>query len=224
MTDENKNIFSKIPENIGPILKNQGILEFRPSQIKSIEKGLFSNTNNQIVCTPTGSGKTLVAELAMLDTILNKHKKVLYVVPLKALASEKYREFKETYGNNFTVKISVGDATDERFSNDFDVLMLTSEKLDSMIRHSRVFLDDVGLVVADEVHLINDESRGATLEVLLSIFKAKYPKIRMIGLSATIGNAQEICDWLSADLVFDEWRPVELHHLVLFGDELTRYK
>jgi helicase len=224
MTNETDNIFSKIPSNIGDILKKQGILEFRPSQIKSIEKGLFSNTNNQIVCTPTGSGKTLVAELGMLDVILNKKKKVLYVVPLKALASEKYREFSETYGSEFTVKISVGDATDERFTNDFDVLMLTSEKLDSMIRHSRDFLDDVGLVIADEVHLINDESRGATLEVLLSIFKAKYPSIRIIGLSATIGNAEEICSWLEADLVFDEWRPVELHHLVLSGDELSRYK
>ncbi len=224
MTKNNDNIFSKIPENIGDILKKQGILEFRPSQIKSIEKGLFSNSNNQIVCTPTGSGKTLVAELAMLDTILNKKKRVLYVVPLKALASEKYREFKETYGEDFSVKISVGDATDERFANEFDVLMLTSEKLDSMIRHSRHFLDDVGLVIADEVHLINDESRGATLEVLLSIFKAKYSNIRIIGLSATIGNADEICGWLSADLVFDEWRPVELHHLVLAGDELNRYK
>lgn len=224
MTDNNNNIFSKIPENIGDILKKQGILEFRPSQIKSIEKGLFSNLNNQIVCTPTGSGKTLVAELAMLDTILNKKKRVLYVVPLKALASEKYREFKETYGEDFSVKISVGDATDERFANEFDVLMLTSEKLDSMIRHSRNFLNDVGLVIADEVHLINDESRGATLEVLLSIFKAKYSGIRIIGLSATIGNADEICGWLSADLVYDEWKPVELHHLVLAGDELTRYK
>jgi len=219
-----ENIFDLIPKNVGRILKAQGILEFRPSQEKSIRAGLFSNFNNQIVCTPTGSGKTLVAELAMLDSILNYKKKVVYIVPLKALASEKFREFKETYSDLFIVKVSVGDATDERFSNDFDLLILTSEKLDSMIRHSRGFLDDVGLVIADEVHLINDETRGATLEVLLSIFKAKYPKIRIIGLSATIGNAEEICSWLDADLVFDEWRPVELHHLVLAGDELSRYK
>lgn len=219
-----KEIFDLIPKNVGRILKAEGITEFRPSQEKSIKAGLFSNSNNQIVCTPTGSGKTLVAELAMLDTILNKKKRVIYIVPLKALATEKFREFKEMYSGLFTIKVSVGDVSDERFANDFDLLILTSEKLDSMIRHSRSFIDDVGLVVADEVHLINDETRGATLEVLLSIFKAKYPKIRLIGLSATVGNPEEICSWLEADLIFDEWRPVELHHLVLAGDELSRYK
>jgi len=221
MTDK---IFAKIPENVSSFLERQKIKKLRPSQIKSIEKGLFSNDRNQIICTPTGSGKTLVAELAMLDTILNKHKRIIYIVPLKALASEKYKEFEEIYGNDFKIKISVGELQSEKYNYDFDLLILTAEKLDSLIRHSKRILEDIGLVIADEIHLINDETRGPTLEILLSIFKAKYKSIRIIGLSATIGNAKELAEWLEADLVEDNWRPVELHHLVLEGNELTRYK
>ncbi|MEC8220594.1 MAG: DEAD/DEAH box helicase, partial [Nanoarchaeota archaeon] len=71
---------------------------------------------------------------------------------------------------------------------------------------------------------LNDDKRGPTLEILLSIFKTKYPRIRIIGLSATIGNAKEIAKWLRADLVEDEWRPVELQQHVLLGDEMIRYK
>ncbi len=219
-----EDIFKKIPANIVKILKNQKITEFRPSQTKSIEKGLFENNKNQVVCTPTGSGKTLVAELALLDTILNKNKKVIYIVPLKALASEKYKEFKENYSEIFKVRLSIGELQTEKYNYDYDLLLVTAEKLDSLIRHNIEILNQVGLVVADEIHLLNDEKRGPTLEVLLSIFKTKYPKIRLIGLSATIGNAKEISSWLRADLVEDDWRPVELQHYVLLEDDLLRYK
>lgn len=216
--------FSKIPENIQKQLEKQNIKELRPSQAKAIEAGLFENENNQLVASPTASGKTLVAELAMLHSILNKKKKAIYIVPLKALASEKYKEFRELYGDDFKVRIAIGELQNEKFVYDFDLLLVTSEKLDSMLRHDSSFLENLGLLVVDEIHLLNDEKRGPTLEVLLSIFKTKYPKIRVIGLSATVGNANEISKWLKADLIEDKWRPVELKHYVLVGDELTRYK
>ncbi len=219
-----KKIFDKIPENIKAILNKQNIKELRPSQIKSIDKGLFENNNNQIVCTPTGSGKTLVAEFAMIDNILNKHKKVIYIVPLKALASEKYKEFSKNYSDIFKVRISIGELQNEKYNYDYDLLIVTAEKLDSLIRHGTDIIENLGLLIVDEIHLLNDEKRGPTLEILLSIFKAKYPKIRIIGLSATIGNAEEIASWLNADLIEDNWRPVELQHYILMGDELLRYK
>jgi helicase len=59
---------------------------------------------------------------------------------------------------------------------------------------------------------------------LISIFKTKYPNVRIIGLSATIGNSEELAKWLDAKLIEDDWRPVELQHCVLIGDELIRYK
>ena len=81
-----KDIFAQIPENILKYVQKQNIKELRPSQEKSIKKGLFKNNHNQIVCTPTGSGKTLVAEFAMLDTLLNKQKKVIYeIMPMPVL-------------------------------------------------------------------------------------------------------------------------------------------
>jgi len=217
-------IFAKIPENIREILKKQKIEEFRPSQEKAIKKGLFENNKNQIVCTPTGSGKTLVAELAMLNTIINKKKKAIYIVPLKALASEKFKEFRENYSDKFRIRLSIGELQTEKYNYDYDLLIVTAEKLDSLIRHDKAILKDLGLVIADEIHLLNDETRGPTLEVLMSIFKSKYPRIRLIGLSATIGNAKEIAKWLRADLIEDDWRPVELQHYILNGDELHRYK
>lgn len=221
MTDS---IFDKIPENIQEILKKQNILELRPPQIKSIKKGLFKTNKNQIVCSPTGSGKTLVAELGMLNTILNKKKRVIYIVPLKALASEKYKEFKENYSDFIKIRISIGELQTEKYNYDYDLLIVTAEKLDSLIRHDTKILDDLGLVIVDEIHLLNDEKRGPTLEILLSIFKTKYNRIRIIGLSATIGNSQELSDWLDADLIEDNWRPVELQHHILFNNELIRYK
>lgn len=217
-------ILDQIPKNIQNYLKKQNIDELRPSQEKSIQKGLFKNNHNQIVCTPTGSGKTLVAELAMLDTILNKKQKVIYLVPLKALASEKYKEFLTQYGQDFKIRISIGELQNEKYNYDYDLLIATSEKLDSLIRHDKRFLENLGLVIVDEIHLLNDEKRGPTLEILLSIFKSKYKKIRIIGLSATIGNAKELSQWLKADLIEDSWRPVELQHYVLLEDEILRFK
>lgn len=221
---DNSEAFSKIPQNIQTYLKAQNITELRPSQIKSIKKGLFENNKNQIVCSPTASGKTLVAELAMLDTILNKKQKVIYIVPLKALASEKFKEFRDYYGKELKVRISIGEIQNEKYVYDYDLLLVTSEKLDSLMRHDNEFLHNLGLIIVDEIHLLNDEKRGPTLEILLSIFRTKFPKIRIIGLSATIGNAKELSTWLKADLIEDKWRPVELKHYVLFGNEIKRYK
>jgi len=217
-------ILSDIPENILKYLAKQNLTNLRPSQIKSIKKGLFKNNHNQIVCSPTGSGKTLVAELAMVHTILNKNKKVIYVVPLKALANEKYKEFMSLYGTDFRIRISIGEIQNEKYNYDYDLLIVTSEKLDALLRHDIKLLENTGLVIIDEIHLLNDEKRGPTLEILLSILKTKFQNIRIIGLSATIGNASELSKWLNADLIEDEFRPVELHHYVLSGNELLRYK
>lgn len=219
-----KDVFDMIPSNLIDILKEQGVNELRPSQSKAIKQGLFKNRKNQLVCSPTGSGKTLVAELGMLYEILNRGKKVIYIVPLKALAAEKFKEFREMYSSKFKVRISIGELQDGSKVSDFDLLLVTAEKLDSLLRHDKSILENLGLVIADEIHLLNDDTRGPTLEVLLSVFKSKYTKIRIIGLSATIGNSQEIADWLGADLIYDEWRPVELQHYVLLDDELLRYK
>jgi helicase len=198
--------------------------ELRPSQKKAVEAGLFEQ-KNLLVCTPTGSGKTLVAEFAFLDYFFEKKGKCLYIVPLKALASEKYSDFKKKYQNaGLKVGISVGDfESDDNYLSNYDVILTTSEKLDSMIRHKLVWLYDVKLLIIDEIHLLHDSSRGPTLEMVITMFRKINPKIQIIGLSATIGNPKDLSDWLDAKLVIDNFRPCKLKQGIYFDGEVEFY-
>jgi helicase len=213
-----------IPDKIREIVHNQGIEEFRPSQFKAIKQGLFSH-KNQLVCTPTGSGKTYVGELAFLDAILCQGKKAIYIVPLKALANEKYHEFTKRYSHMFQIARSIGDkdSSDDYLSR-FDLIITTSEKLDSLIRHHAPWLKDVSVVIVDEIHQLNDSSRGPTLEIVITILRMLAPNTQIIGLSATIGNQQELANWLQAELVADSWRPTELHKGIYHEKEITFYE
>jgi helicase len=182
-------------------LQNQGITELFPPQKEAVEKGLLEG-KNLVLAIPTASGKTLVALIAVLDHI-RKGGKAVYIVPLRALAEEKYEEFSEFCN----CVLSSGDYdSEDRYLMEYDCIITTSEKCDSLLRHSRQFFDDVTLVVADEVHLMDSMRRGPTLEMTLSKLKEK----QILALSATISNAQEIADWLDANLVYSEWRPVPL--------------
>ena len=206
------------------ILKLEGIKELRPSQRKSIDAGLFEN-KNLLVCTPTASGKTLVAEMAALHHILKHNGMVIYVVPLKALAYEKYRDFRRKYGKLAKVSMSVGNMDEkEEYLGGSDLLITTSEKMDSLIRHRIKWLGNIKCVIIDEIHLLNDISRGPTLEVLITMLKTLLKNVQIIGLSATINNAKELAQWLNANLVKDDWRPVELKKGIYLGGEIEFFE
>jgi helicase len=208
----------KIPNKIFEILKKKGFENLRPSQVKSINAGLFEN-KNLLVCTPTASGKTLVGELSLVQHVL-EGKKGVYVVPLRALASEKYKHFKKEYPS-FNVQISSGEIdSDDSYLNNADIIVTTSEKMDSLTRHKASWIDKLGIIVVDEIHLLNDPTRGPTLEILITLLKHKLPNIQIIGLSATIGNPDELSSWLNANLVEDIWRPVTLHKGIYFNGDL----
>ena len=199
------------------VLDKEGIAELRPCQKKALDAGLLSS-KNLLVCTPTASGKTLIAEMAAVNSILNNKGKAIYIVPLKALANEKYKEFTRKYSHLFRIAISIGDLdSEEPYLADYDFVICTSEKLDSLLRHHSPWLRDVATIVIDEIHLINDVSRGPTLEVLITLLKSLLANVQIIGLSATIGNPKELADWLGAELVADDWRPVELKKSVYFS-------
>lgn len=204
-----KDIKDKIPKQLYEILSKE-IKELRPAQEKATANGLLEG-KNLLVCTPTASGKTLIAELAALKSILEKKGKAIYIVPLKALASEKAKDFKRRYGNIIRVALSIGnlDSADPYLA-DYDLIICTSEKLDSLIRHHTPWLPMVSTVIIDEIHLLNDPGRGPTLEVLITILRSMLKKVQIIALSATIGNPKELAGWLDANLVSDDWRPVEL--------------
>ncbi|MBW3004981.1 DEAD/DEAH box helicase [Candidatus Woesearchaeota archaeon] len=213
-------MLKELPEKAIEVLKKENIKELRPAQEKAINAGLFKG-KNLLVCTPTASGKTLIAEMGAAKTILEGKGKAIYIVPLVALASEKHKEFKRKYGHLFNIALSIGDYdSSDKHLIDADLIICTAEKLDSLIRHHTPWLKFVSLVVIDEIHLMNDVSRGPTLEIIITVMKKLLPQVQLIGLSATIGNPQELAEWLNAELVIDTWRPVPLHKGVYLQGEV----
>ena len=193
-----------------------------PIQEKSVDADLLSGAS-QLICAPTASGKTLVATMAIVNHI-ETGGKAIYVVPLKALANEKYKEYVRLFeGTNYKVVMSTGDIDSESsYLAKYDVLILTSEKLDSLLRHRVSWLHDVKVVVIDEIHLLNDPSRGPTLEIILTLLKTLISP-QIVGLSATIGNPKELASWLESELVIDTWRPVELKQGIFCSEETEFY-
>src|SRR5437773_2479992 len=203
------------------ILKGQGIEELSPPQVDAIGPALLGE--NLVLAIPTASGKSLVAYLAILASVLRKGK-ALYIVPLRALAAEKYEDLKEFEPLGIKVGISVGDydSVDPTLEK-FDVIVATSERADSLLRHRTNWLQQLSVVVADEVHLINDGDRGPTLEVTLAKLRQVNPGAQVLALSATIKNSEQLARWLEAEHVKSEWRPVPLKEGVYF-DSLVHFK
>jgi helicase len=191
---------------------SSGIHELYPPQAECVEKGIFEG-KNLLVAIPTASGKTLVAEMAM-HFHFRKGGKCLYIVPLKALASEKYEEFS---GKGAKVGISTGDfdRRDEYLGRN-DFIIATSEKVDSLLRNASSWLNEITLLVVDEVHLIDSPDRGPTLEMVIAKMRLKNPAMQLIALSATIGNPGALARWLDAGLVTSSWRPVDLRQGVYY--------
>ncbi|RME53159.1 DEAD/DEAH box helicase [Candidatus Woesearchaeota archaeon] len=212
--------YQKIPARVAELLRRRGFQELMPTQWKSIEAGLFDD-ENLLVCTPTASGKTLVAELAILNAVLHDKGKAVYVAPLRALASEKFKSFKKHYPSLKTA-MTTGDVdSDDAYLARYDVIVTTSEKLDSLLRHKTPWLSRVKCVIIDEVHLLNDASRGPTLEVVITLLQTLLPHLHLVALSATIGNPEELAEWLGATLVRDSWRPTKLYQGVYLDGEIT---
>jgi helicase len=187
------------------------IAELYPPQEAAVNAGLLATRQNFVIATPTASGKTLLAELAMLQSILTESGKCLYVVPLNALAYEKYQSFRLKYGSVIQVGISTGDyESSSRYLERYDIIVLTLEKLDSLTRLRPAWLRKLSVVVVDEVHVIGEEKRGPRLEGAMARFMSLNPGARIIALSATIANAAEFGEWLDARVIQSEWRPVPL--------------
>lgn len=201
------------------VLDRLGIRELYPPQVLALEAGLLETAESFVVAAPTAAGKTLIAELAALQVFFEARGKTLYLVPLRALAREKYTDFSRKYKElGLRVMMSTGDYDSAApWLHQADLLITTNEKLDSLIRHRAHWLNDISLVVADEIHLLADPHRGPTLEIVLTQLRAMNPGLRIIALSATIPNAREIAAWLGARLVQSDWRPVPLREGVYFN-------
>ena len=199
------------PEHVAHF-EGAGIEELYPPQVAAVEAGVCDG-GNVVAAVPTASGKTFVAELALLTA----DGPGLYVCPLRALAREKYKEFDAVPGVD--AGISTGDY--DSAAGDLagrDVVVATSEKVDSAIRNGADWVDDLACVVVDEVHLLGSPGRGPTLEVTLATLRRRAPGVQVVALSATVDNPGEIASWLDAELVESTWRPVDLRTGVYADD------
>ena len=215
-----------IADSVKGVLARAGYETLYPPQEDAIKAGALDG-KNVVLASPTASGKTLLAELVIMKAIIERGGRALYLTPLRALTSEKYEDFQKYAsiekqpGNLVRVAVTSGDydSSDIYLSN-FDVIISTNEKADSLLRHRSPWITEVSVVVVDEVHLITEADRGPTLEVVLTRLLEINPNIQVIALSATIKNAAEIAKWLNAIPITTEWRPVPLHEGVYYNGEV----
>jgi len=168
-----------------------------------------------------------VAILAAGRVLAEKGLRVAYLAPLRALAYEKYEDFhvlsalKILGKKKPVVKVSTGDydSSGEELM-DADVLVLTNEKFDSLTRQRPSWVKRFGLFIIDEVHLLGDRERGATLEIVLSKIKSLNSNAQILALSATVKNGKQIAEWLKAKLVDMKWRPVPLKEGVALNSKI----
>lgn len=185
------------------------IKEYNPAQKAVIDSGYLENNENYIISIPTASGKTVLGVLAALKVLLQGGK-VVYAVPLISLQNEKYKEFKvfEEYG------FKVG-----KHPSRSDLAVMVFESFDALTRFSLNTLTEIDLVIIDEFHMIGDYSRGPTIECAITRIKERNKGIRIIALSATLQNMDEMAHWLQANVVTHDYRPVPLHKEVLCAEE-----
>jgi len=199
-------------------LEQLGYHKLTTIQQRAVEGGLFER-KNLLVIAPTNTGKTFVGELAALATSTSKEAAhTFFLVPLKALAEEKFQDFTNKYAKwGLKVAISTSDKTE--FDEDplsYQVIIATYEKMSALLVRNPDLIDHVGLVVVDELQNIGDPSRGVTLEILLTTLVTSPRRPQLIGLSATISNAKQVAQWLDAALIETDKRDVELREGILY--------
>ena len=217
---EIKDLGPWLPPEAIELYASRSYKEFYPPQAEAVEKGLLDR-KSMLLAMPTASGKTLLAELAMLCAALSGRRS-LYIVPLRALASEKYDSFQKFRELGVAVGISTGDLDkkDERLGRN-QIIIATSEKADSLLRNGASWVRDLSVLVVDEIHLLNDPGRGPTLEMTITKLRHCNPELQIIALSATVANAGEMASWLEADLVCSDWRPIQLREGIICHERLV---
>ena len=205
-----------------------------PVQSLAVENGAVDG-QDQLVVSATATGKTLIGEMAGIDRVLNGKGKMLFLVPLVALANQKHEAFEERYGDicDVTIRVGASRINDDgnRFSPDADIIVGTYEGIDHALRTGKD-LGDIGTVVIDEVHTLGEGERGHRLDGLISRLKyyceeqaggsATNTDTQWIYLSATVGNPSQLAEKLRATLIEFEERPVPIERHLTFADSLEK--
>jgi ATP-dependent RNA helicase HelY len=188
-------------------------LGFEPDRYQTEAFDSLDAGEHVVVSAPTGSGKTVVAEYSIARA-LGRGRRAFYTTPLKALSNQKFRDLSEVHGPE-TVGLLTGDVA---IAGDADVVVMTTEVLRNMIYAGSSALDNLDVVILDEVHYLQDAYRGPVWEEVIIHLPQR---ITLVCLSATVGNADQLADWMTTvrgptRVVTERTRPVELldHHLV----------
>ena len=219
-----------IPGQLKDILKKNGISKLLPIQVKAIDAGLLQN-KSLLVVAGTSSGKTLIGEMAGLSKAL-RGKKMVYLSPLVALTNQKYEDFKKKYspeGLRVAIrvgmsKIDVGEEAkyiiDTGYKN-AQIITATYEAFDLLLRNAKAEdLGDIGTVIIDEIQLLNQKERGPELDGIIARIRSLFPKVQILGLSATIGNPEILAQDLDLKVLIHDTRPIPLErHIVMAQDQ-----
>jgi len=217
----------EVPESLVSELRKKGYSKLTAIQELAIKSDLFEG-QSLVISAPTNTGKTFIAELAIINAaVFRKLSKTFYLLPLKALAEEKFNDFQDKYSDwGLQVAISTGERSEfDAELDNYDVILATYEKLLTLLIRYPNLIEQIGVVIFDELQNIADPYRGVNIELLLSMLITQgKADLQIIALSATTPNANEIADWLRADLVTSSIREVELREGIAYtGDKSVKF-
>lgn len=198
-------------------------------QLKAINDYRILDGENVLAVAPTGSGKTLLGELAAIQKI-SRGRRAVFLVPLRALAAEKHEEFLERYGEPLGLRVirCVGDQPDqvpEFLHGKYDLALLTYEMFLGLVLAKPSALAHLGTVVIDEAHFITDGERGINVELLMTLLvtaRERGTAPQVVALSAVIGKINHFDEWFGARCLVHASRPVPLVEGVI--DRSGRYR
>ena len=154
----------------------------------------YKSDNNFIIASATNSGKTIMAEFFLFDTLIQKNKKAIYLCPLKSLASEKYATWSDESHPFHEKKIRLMSGDEEKTTTG-NLIVATIESFCHKVRTDSDCFNDVEVIIVDEAHMLGTDDRGATLEFALTEFSRKN-NAKIVFLSGTLPNANQIAEWL----------------------------
>ena len=206
------------------IWRADGIEELLPVQRIAVQRYHLFQGENLIVSAPTSSGKTFVGEMAAAQTLLGQQK-CFYLVPLKALATEKFETFRERY-EPLGAKVVISSRDYRQFDDDiaegrFQIAIVVYEKMQQILTQTPDILEGVRLVVADELQTLADPHRGADMEVLLTRLRLSPASFQFVGLSAVLRDSGLVSEWLGARFLEYCERPVELRRGFVYQGTYT---
>lgn len=205
-----------IPTSYIALLKEErNIKKLWKPQAEALQKGILGRDNFLMISTP-GSGKTLVAELILLKSYLDTQDPSVYLVPFKALATQKHLDFNLILGHS-SIGLKVGLSTGDTGEKDTEaihsnIIVMTYEKFNYFVKNYPNWIAKLGCLVIDEINYIGDRTRGPELEITITYMKERFPDVKLVGLTAVIPNYGQISEWMGGDCYYNlEWRKNPLH-------------